>query len=239
MLGRTLEQLDANAPRYNEWVRRLVAPAARGRVIEVGAGMGTFTLSLLRTADHVVAVEPSARAGVVLTAATRSEPRVTAVTGYIADAATLGPFDGAVLSNVLEHIENDVEVLSELAQLVSPGGLIAVFSPAFPLLMSEFDRSIGHVRRYRKRDLCRRFEYAGIEVVTARYVNLPGFFAWIVATRLLNLRPTQAMLVRAYDLVVVSSTRWIETRLAPPFGQSVLVIGRVRDRGSDQKNARK
>ena len=226
-LEQTLEELDVNVPHYNEWVRSLVEPAAFGTVLELGAGVGTFTHALLKTAAHVVAVEPSARASAVLANSTIVDDRVTTVHGYVRDAVNFAPFDGAVLSNVLEHIETDEAVLKELFGLVRPGGSVAVFSPAFPLLMSGFDRSIGHVRRYRKRDLCHRFERAGFEIAAAHYVNLPGFFAWLLVTRLLGKRPTHRRLSRLYDNCVVPSTRWIEARVKPPFGQSILVIGRV------------
>lgn len=226
-LERTLEELDSNVPNYNEWVRSLVARAATGRVIELGAGVGTFSLALLQTADHVVAVEPSDRGSVALNAATSGNDRVTPVHGFAADATGLGPFDGAVMSNVLEHIEDDEGTLRELLSMVRPGGLVAVFSPAFELLMSDFDRSIGHVRRYRKRGLIRTFERAGFEIADARYVNFPGFFAWLLVSRLLRKRPTDSALSRLYDRRVVPVARWFESRVRPPFGQSVLVIGRV------------
>ena len=226
-LEQTLEELDNNVPNYNEWVRTLVEPAAVGRVIELGAGMGTFSLALLQTADHVIAVEPSERGSAALIETTRGNERVIPVHGYAADAASHGPFDGAVMSNVLEHIEDDEATLRELRSMVRPGGLVAVYSPAFHILMSDFDRSIGHVRRYRKRELCRTFERAGFEIAEARYVNMPGFFAWLLVSRLLHKRPTHSSLSRWYDKRVVPLTQWIETRVRPPFGQSVLVIGRV------------
>lgn len=226
-LERTLEELDSNVPNYNEWLRTLVAPASVGRVIELGAGMGTFTLALLETADHVIAVEPSDRGSAALIESTAGNDRVIPVHGYASDAAALGPFDGAVMSNVLEHIEDDEATLRELFTMVRPGGLVAVYSPAFNLLMSDFDRSIGHVRRYRKRELQATFQRAGFEIADARYVNMPGFFAWLLVSRMLRKRPTDSGLSRWYDKRVVPVTRWIETAVRPPFGQSVLVIGRV------------
>src|SRR5688572_21317583 len=86
-LERTLEELDSNVPNYNEWLRTLVSPAAIGRVVELGAGMGTFSMALLETAEHVVAVEPSDRASAALIESTRDNGQVTAVHGYASDAA--------------------------------------------------------------------------------------------------------------------------------------------------------
>jgi SAM-dependent methyltransferase len=172
-------------------------------------------------------VEPSDRGNVALSEVADADDRIIRVHGYAADAVPLGPFDGAVMSNVLEHIPDDEGTLRELRAMVRPGGLVAVYSPAFMLLMSDFDRSIGHVRRYRKRELVQRFERAGFEIAEARYVNLPGFFAWLLVSRLLGKRPTDSSLSRFYDRRIVPMTRWVESRVRPPFGQSVLVIGRV------------
>ena len=230
-LEQTLDELDANVPNYNEWLRSLVEPASRGHVLELGAGVGTFTVALLETAATVVAVEPSTRQGASLIEAAGHDERVTAVVGYASDAVTFGPFDGAVLSNVLEHIEDDEATLRELFTMVRPGGHVAVFSPAFDLLMSDFDRSIGHVRRYRKADLRRRFETAGFEIAEARYVNMPGWFAWLLVARVMRQRPTGSRLSGIYDRTVVPVARWVESKVSPPFGQSVLVIGRVPDPG--------
>jgi SAM-dependent methyltransferase len=226
-LERTLDELEANFPNYNEWLRSLVAPIAVGRVLEVGAGVGTFTTALLQTAAHVVAVEPSARGIESLEELAAEEPRITVVHGLSGDAAPFGDFDAAVMLNVLEHIEHDRDVLVELRGLVRPGGHVAVFSPAFNLLMSDFDRSIGHMRRYRRSDLSERFTTAGYEVTEAKYVNVVGFFAWLIVVRLINRRPSGLRLGRFYDRFIVPATRWVESHISPPFGQSVLVIGRV------------
>src|SRR4029453_598386 len=84
VLEQALEELDVNVPNYNEWLRSLLEPAARGKVLEVGAGRGTFTLSLLQTAEQVVAVEPSERAGMALAEVSAGDGRVTAIQGYAA-----------------------------------------------------------------------------------------------------------------------------------------------------------
>ena len=226
-LSKTLEVLDESVPNYNEWLRILVAPAAVGAVVELGAGMGTFSLALLQTADTVVAVEPSEAGSLALCRAAALEPRVIAIRGFAVDAVPYGPFDGAIMSNVLEHIEDDAATLAELYSMLRPGGRLAVFCPAFSVLMSDFDREIGHFRRYRKAKLRTLVEKAGFEIVEARYVNLPGFFAWLLVARVLRLRPTESGLSKWYDHFIVPVTRRIESVLTPPFGQSVLVIARV------------
>ena len=55
--------------------------------------------------------------------------------------------------NVLEHIDDDQGVLRSISDRLEPGGHVAIWVPAFTLLYSPFDAKLGHVRRYRRRQL--------------------------------------------------------------------------------------
>ena len=45
--------------------------------------------------------------------------------------------------------------------------------------------------------------------------------------RVLRMRPRKGLALRAWDRAVIPLTRMIEDRWRPPFGQSVLVAGRL------------
>src|SRR5436309_16071831 len=51
-------QAMAGARAYNDWLIDRARPWLRGRVLDVGAGIGTHTRQLLPLADEVVALEP-------------------------------------------------------------------------------------------------------------------------------------------------------------------------------------
>ena len=53
--------------------------------------------------------------------------------------------------NVLEHIEDDFEILKKFYSLLKTGGKVYLYLPAFPILYSKFDKKIGHFRRYKKK----------------------------------------------------------------------------------------
>ena len=67
-------------------------------------------------------------------------------------------------SNVLEHIEDDNETLRVLNNKMKKGGVLTIYVPALPILYSEFDRVIGHYRRYQKRELVSKVTKAGFTV---------------------------------------------------------------------------
>jgi SAM-dependent methyltransferase len=133
-------------------------------------------------------------------------------------------FDCAVMLNVLEHIEDDQGVIEQVFQLLKPGGRFCVWVPAFQSLYGDFDRRIGHYRRYRRPQLVRAMEQCGFTVVHARYENFVGFFAWWAVIRLLGGTPHSGGLASIFDMWLVPVIRRVEKILRPPIGQSLYVV---------------
>lgn len=61
--------------------------------------------------------------------------------------------DMVLLMDVLEHVQDDRELLEDVLRKVKPGGYLLITVPAFPFLFSAHDRVRGHFRRYRRRQL--------------------------------------------------------------------------------------
>jgi 2-polyprenyl-3-methyl-5-hydroxy-6-metoxy-1,4-benzoquinol methylase len=86
-------------------------------------------------------------------------------------------YDFIYTSNVLEHITDDLETLIAINEQMKIDSTLAIYVPAFPILFSDLDRSVNHVRRYTKRDLTSKVQAAGFEVFYCSYVDCIGFFA--------------------------------------------------------------
>jgi SAM-dependent methyltransferase len=221
-LTSTLDSLD-DAVNYMRWIVDLARPALAGPILEVGAGHGTFTAAFAEIAP-VHAVEPGAHGRERLRERFAGDQRVTITAGTIDEVAPESVFGSAVMINVLEHIRDDVAALTAIRSRLAADGRIAIWVPAFQLLYSDFDRKLGHHRRYRKAGLQRVAEAAGFRVDDIRYVNAPGFLSWLFITRVCRQQPTAGPLVTIFDRFVVPVVRRIESLIAPPFGQSVLML---------------
>lgn len=227
-LRATLDSIDA-ASSYADWVVSHADPVLGDLVLEIGAGVGTLTPRLLSSGGpqrRVHACEPDPVLAAVLSERFEDDPRVVVEQRPVQDLPDSTAFDSAVFVNVLEHIPDDVGALEAAYRVLRPGGHVYVYSPAFELLMSPFDREIGHCRRYRLPELGAKARRAGFEVETLRYANLPGWFAWLLVARVLGKNPTDGGLAGVYDRRFVPATRWVEARVKPPFGQSALVVAR-------------
>lgn len=113
------------------------------RVLDVGAGDGWFSQSLLADlpdAEQVVCWDINYNELELTT----DDPRLMRT----ADAPTPG-FDLVLVLDVLEHIADPVGFIDDhLRPLTSPGTATLVAVPAHPGLYGDHDRALGHHRRY-------------------------------------------------------------------------------------------
>jgi SAM-dependent methyltransferase len=130
-------------------------------VLDAGAGQGTMSARLERLGYDVTSTDVSGTAVDILRGR---------LSGPVAEASVTDlpfgdeSFDGAVLGEVLEHVEDDRSALAELARVLRPGGVLAASVPANPALFGPSDQWAGHVRRYRRPELIEACTGAGMTV---------------------------------------------------------------------------
>jgi len=73
-------------------------------------------------------------------------------------------FDVIGAFDVIEHIEEDEAVLSQIFCACRPGGGVIITVPQHPWLWSEFDTYARHKRRYVRNELKSKMENAGFQV---------------------------------------------------------------------------
>ncbi|MGQ0712517.1 MAG: class I SAM-dependent methyltransferase [Gemmatimonadaceae bacterium] len=222
-------ELDAltEARNYYQMLIRRFAPHLGRRVIEVGAGIGTFAAALLENVevDQLTLIEPAHNNYPLLRDRFVRDSRVRTLPGYLeAHASTLSG-DALVAVNVLEHVEDDVAFLRAARSVLAPErGRLLLFVPALPWLYGTLDSAFDHYRRYTRRMLRERLAAAGFAPLVLRYVNLPGVLGWFIAGRILRRTTLTPRAVRLYDRFVLPLTTMIESVWEPPLGQSLLAI---------------
>jgi SAM-dependent methyltransferase len=84
-------------------------------------------------------------------------------------------FNGVLMFDVLEHLEDDVAALRSACRMLKPGGKITLTVPAHMLLWSRVDFLSGHKRRYNLQTIEAVLGAAGFNVISSRY-----FFRFLV-----------------------------------------------------------
>lgn len=80
-------------------------------------------------------------------------------------------YDLLLFLDVIEHVRNDVEFLRHyLETRASPGAHALITAPAFQSLFTSHDTFLRHYRRYRRQDLLKAVERAGMLPLTSGYL---------------------------------------------------------------------
>jgi 2-polyprenyl-3-methyl-5-hydroxy-6-metoxy-1,4-benzoquinol methylase len=215
----------SDAHNYNAWLFERGAPFLGQRVLDVGAGIGTFTTLAAGRARSVTALEPDPVFAARLRERFESVPGVDVVQADVTDldlSGRAGTFDSIICFNVLEHVADDELALRRFHDLLAPGGSLLLLVPAHRWLVSPFDRAVGHERRYESAGLRTLVARAGFILRDVRYVNPVGAIGWLVSMRLRRRRDLPGAQVRAFDRLV-PLLRPLD-RLRLPFGQSIWVV---------------
>jgi len=225
--GSELDSL-AEAKNYYSWVMRQFEPHMGPKVVEVGAGIGTFSDYLLKSpkVKELIAIEPGRNTFPHLEKRFRGDSRVTIFDGYLSDHFESLRANALVAVNVLEHVEDHKAFLEEARTAVVSGGSLCLFVPALPAIFGTLDTVFEHYRRYTRSSVTQVMESAGWKVERVSYMNFPGIAAWFLAGRVLKKTNIAASDARTYDRFVVPWLSRIETLVPPPIGSNLVAIAK-------------
>ena len=206
------------------------------RMLDAGCGTGQMT-KLLEQYGEAVGLEIAPEA--IEFAQKRGVKNL--IQGSITDPPfAAGSFDLVLSLDVIEHVDNDVQIIDSLFDIVKPGGHLIVTVPAFKSLWSQHDEINHHKRRYRVKEVERMLGDAGFVVTQATYCNsllFPAVFAmrkgktWMrkVKGSDKNGEPESDLAFypkpvnEALYKIVTTETDLLK-KFHPPFGVSILAV---------------
>jgi SAM-dependent methyltransferase len=219
-------------------------------VLDAGAGFGRHAFELARLGADVVALDYAADE-VVATRGTfgamvaAGEIPVERYVGVLRGDATRlafadNSFDRVITSEVLEHIQADVDAIAEFVRVLKPGGTFAATVPTwYPekinwMLSDEYHapKSVGgHVRIYTATELKAKLRSAGLTVTGTHHAHaLHSPYWWLkcaVGPRRDDVRAvnTYKRLLEWEIMKRPRSMALLERGLAPVLGKSFIVYG--------------
>jgi 2-polyprenyl-3-methyl-5-hydroxy-6-metoxy-1,4-benzoquinol methylase len=217
---------------------------ARTRFIDVGAGAGRHSYEALRRGADVTAFdldEVELKGVDEMFEAMRVEGQVPRTGRGAVQAGTIldmpyadASFDVVLASEILEHVPEDEQAISELVRILAPGGTLAVTVPRFwPekvcwMLSDEYHANEGgHIRIYKASELDAKLRAEGLVHTHTHHAHgLHAPYWWIKCA--VGVERDQHPAVRAYHQLLVwdmmkapRTTRVAEKLLDPVLGKSV------------------
>ena len=189
----------------NYWGNKIM-PYLGKDVLEIGAGIGTNTENLIscNSVDNWVCLEPDPEL------AKHIEPKIASPqkhklevnSCFLKDYTKRKDFDSILYIDVIEHIENEADELKLAVDYLKPGGYLIILVPAHDFLFSEFDKAIGHYRRYQKNML---------KAVTPReltqekliYLDSVGMFASLANKLFLHQKYPKLKQINFWDKTII------------------------------------
>ena len=193
------------------------------KLIDIGAGSALFSSELLRLnlVDSVVAVDTGYEEDY------KNDYKNYASGIEFRRHSDFKGFTDYLLTDVLEHIENDLSFLSEIVHEAPSNSQFVITVPALMSLWSNHDVFLKHFRRYTKKELEDLIIQSGLTVDSSRYTYSTVFSLAYLQRRLSRKDAPQSQLKENGKLVSVLlkigliPDKWMNHL---PFGVSLFIV---------------
>ncbi|HAH23452.1 MAG TPA: class I SAM-dependent methyltransferase [Prolixibacteraceae bacterium] len=229
----TLESI-SGADKFNRWMYETIKPFCKGRILEIGGGIGNISQCFLSDGEELVVTELQSEYCTMIRKRFGDHPHLKDVLEMdIVDAdfdtkyeQWFGTFDTVFALNVVEHIEDHQKAIANCKKLLKKGGRLIILVPAFQSLYNHFDTALGHFRRYTCKTLKTVFDANGLTIVHQQYFNLIGMAGWWVSGSLLRKKIIPEGQMKLYNFFV-PVFRLVDLFSSRLLGLSVIMVGEV------------
>ncbi len=228
----TLEAI-SDADKFNDWMYTTIKPFAKGKVLEIGSGIGNISNYFIE--DDFSIMTSDIRDGYCKRLEERFSEEPTflgTINMNLTDtdfdqkfSAHLNQYDTVFALNVVEHIYDDRLAIRNAKKLLKKGGHLIILVPSYNKLMNGFDEELGHFRRYTVRSLTHLFEQEKLEIIHQQYFNFVGIFGWYISGNLLKNKVIPKGQMSFYN-TLVPVIKLIDKIMLRKIGLSTIVVGK-------------
>jgi SAM-dependent methyltransferase len=215
------------ATAWKKYYGHFLTPFLKGNVLEVGAGIGGTTHELCDGGQEKwLCLEPDPNLYARLENKIhggRLPACCYSLKGTTGDLPQTEKFNAIMYIDVIEHIENDADELRRAKILLAEKGYLIVLVPAHQFLYNEFDKAIGHFRRYNKKML-RDAAPEGLQLRKILYLDSCGLIASLMNKYFLKQDYPTAGQIGFWNRFIVPVSKPIDFILNYNAGKTVVAI---------------
>src|SRR3989344_4664083 len=156
--------------------RVLIKLLKPGNVLDIGAGTGSFSIKLAKKGINVTYIDASEKYYKISKERAKEEEvkNIKFINDYFPSKKIKEKFDNVIISGFIEHMEDDRKLLIEIHKLLKPKGRMILLTSAYPWLYSNFDKGVGHYRRYTRNELVSKMKETGYDVKVMKNWDILG-----------------------------------------------------------------
>jgi SAM-dependent methyltransferase len=225
--GHSNLEITSQNRRFNNWLYKKISPGLKkvGNILEIGSGLGTYsemiiqdmstysssssssTLSFCSSSSHITITDISTTYLEKLQKSFSSSRNVSVSRLDLdcrADYDKIGyeKFDSIVALNVLEHVEKDEFALQQLYKMLKNEGMLIILVPCHKFLYNVIDKSVGHYRRYTKKELVYKIRKSHFTIERIFYFNMLGIAGWYLNGNLAKNAQINSAASKIFDRLV-------------------------------------
>ena len=219
--GLELENFD-KAVIWRKYIYLLIKKYVSNDVLEVGAGIGSFTKNYRKKIRNLTLSEIDDSNFNFLTKKFKDKNNIKVINSFTGQISET--FNTILHLNVLEHIEKDVEEINQALKKLKPNGHLIILVPAHNELYGKFDKAIGHIKRY-KIDFFKSLKLDNAEVMELYYLDSLGYFLYYLNKIFFKeeIYPTK-LKIFLWDKLFTPFSMILDKLLYYKFGKNVMCV---------------
>ena len=217
--GFELEHFDS-AYNFRKYQLFLIKDYISDKFLEVGPGKGGFTFFYGNLVNKPMLIEPEKKLYKILKKNLKKKKFI--IRNCTIDKIN-NKFDTIIYFDVLEHIKNDIKEVSIASKKVKKNKYLIFNVPAYQSLYSNFDKSVGHHKRYNKKDFLKISKKTGLKIEKLIYYDSIGFL-FLILNRVFSLKQSNLKNKLYLWNLLIPLSRLIDFLTFNKFGKSLLCI---------------
>ena len=177
------------ANKFNKWMYETIKPHCKGRILEIGCGIGNISEYFINdNLDIVLSDLRDNYIEIVKNKFTNEVIKIDLVDEEfdVKYASLIGSFDTVFALNVVEHIKDDVLAIKNCKKLLKQNGHLIILVPAYQALYNNFDTELEHFRRYTQNSLKKIINENQLTIQKTFYFNVIGILGWFISGSVLK-----------------------------------------------------
>jgi 2-polyprenyl-3-methyl-5-hydroxy-6-metoxy-1,4-benzoquinol methylase len=229
-----LDTLDSfrQAKNFNQWMYNTIAPWCKGDILEIGSGIGNISEFFVKNERNIFLSDlrneycnllskrfSNNKFVIGIEIIDLVDPNFDSKYNYL-----FNRFDTLFSLNVVEHIEDDILAIHNCKKLLKEDGNLIILVPAYSILYCNYDKELGHYRRYNRLSLKQLFKRNELNIKAQFSFNAFGILGWFILGKIFRRKLLQSSQLNIYNQLVLI-IKWLDYLLLNRIGLSQVIIG--------------